>query len=156
MLGDRVEVDLVTSVDKIAVPPEVRVRIHRGLQPQSEALLNLYRRADLFVLPSRGDCMPQAVAEALACGLAVVATPVGAIREMVTEGVNGHLVRPRDPRALAAAIDALVQTPSRRHAMGRWSRVLAQQEHDAAKNNARIFDLMRELAAGRFRAARSA
>jgi glycosyltransferase involved in cell wall biosynthesis len=155
-LGDAVELDLVTRSEGIVVPPGVRVTIHRDLKPQSEALLNLYRKADIFALPSRGDCMPQAVAEALACGLAVVATRVGAIPEMVSEGVNGHLVRPRDPRALAAAIQSLVQSPARRHTMGRWGRVLAQQEHDAAKNNARILDLMKRLAAGRLSAARSA
>ena len=155
-LGDAVELDIVTGGDEPAVPPGVRARIHRGLKPQSEALVALYRAADMFVLPSRGDCMPQAVIEAIASGLPVVATRVGAIPEMVNDGVNGYLVPARDPRALAEAIGALVQNPSRRHPMGRHSRVLAQQEYDADKNNRRIFELMKRMAADRLTVARSA
>lgn len=155
-LGDAVELDIVTGANVPDVPAGVRARFHRGLKPQSEELVALYRSADIFVLPSRGDCMPQAVIEAIACGLPVVATRVGAIPEMVNDGVNGYLVPARDSRALAAAIGALVQHPSRRHPMGRHSRVLAQQEYDADRNNRRIFALMKRLAAERTAVARSA
>ncbi len=153
-LGDTIELDLVTNSQVVAIPPEVRVTVHRGLKPHSEKLVQLFRTADIFALPSRGDCMPQALAEALGCGLPVVATPVGAIPEMVSEDVNGHLVRPRDPRALAAAIESLVESPARRHAMGLRSRALAKQDHDAARNNARILGLMRRLATPRVAASR--
>lgn len=145
LLGDRIQLDLVTQ-DEVNISTGPTVRVHRGLRPQSDELVTLYRRADIFALPSRGDCMPQAVTEALACGLPVVATRVGAIPEMVRDGVNGYLVPARDPRALAGAIESLLQSSSRRHAMGRWSRVLAQQEYDASRNNRRIFGLMRNLA----------
>jgi glycosyltransferase involved in cell wall biosynthesis len=92
----------------------------------------------------------------MACGLPVVATRVGAIPEMVTDGVNGFLVPVRSPRDLRSAIEALLRNPARRHAMGRRSRVLAQQEHDADRNNRRIFDIMRQLAATHVASARSA
>jgi glycosyltransferase involved in cell wall biosynthesis len=156
LLGDSIELNLVTNTDVIEIPAGVRATVHRGLSPQSDKLVQLYRSSDVFVLPSRGDCMPQAITEALACGLPVVATPVGAIPEMVSDGVNGHLVAPRDPRALAAAIGSLADKPGQRYAMGRWSRVLAEQEHDAARNNRRIFGLLKRLAAERAGAARSA
>ena len=100
--------------------------------------------------------MPQVVIEAIACGLPVVATRVGAIPEMVTDGVNGYLVPAKDSRALGAALAALVAQPGRRHAMGRHSRVLSQQQYDAARNNRRIFGLMKRLAAERPAAARTA
>lgn len=155
-LADDVELDIVTGGAEPAIPEGMRVRVHRGLKPQSEKLVALYRAADIFVLPSRGDCMPQAVIEAIASGLPVVATRVGAIPEMVKDGVNGYLVPARDPRALAAAIGALVQQPGKRHPMGRHSRVLAQQEYDADRNNHRIFALMKRLAEDRTILARSA
>jgi glycosyltransferase involved in cell wall biosynthesis len=144
-LGPRAELDVVTGPEAVRVPAGVTVRVHRGYQPQSPELVQLYRGADVFALPSRGDCMPQAVAEALASGLPVVATGVGAIPEMVHDGVNGYLVPSGNPRALAGALKALVTDPGRRSAFGRWSRVVAEQDHDAGKNNAAIFDLMRAV-----------
>lgn len=155
-LGDGVELDIVTGGDVPAIPAGVRANVYRGLTPQSDKLIGLYRAADIFVLPSRGDCMPQAVIEAIACGLPVVATRVGAIPEMVSDGVNGHLVPARNPKELRAALDSLLKHPGRRHSMGHHSRVLAQQVYDADRNNQRIFEMMKRLAAGRLAPARSA
>ena len=148
-LGPRAELDVVTGSEIAGVPDDVRVRVHRGLSPQSPELVRLYREADIFALPSWGDCMPQAVAEALAAGLPVVATDVGAIPEMVNDSVNGFLVRPRDPRALGVALETLVTDARKRAAFGRWSRVFAEQEHDARKNNRAIFALMRAVSRAR-------
>ena len=155
-LGEAVEVDIVSNQSDIAIPAGVRANVHRGLTPQSDKLVNLYRTADMFVLPSRGDCMPQAVTEAIACGLPVVATRVGAIPEMVTDGVNGYLVPARDPRALRVAIEDLITQPTRRSAMGHRSRVLAQLVYDADKNNRRLFDMMRRISAPAIPVERSA
>ncbi|HET7363206.1 MAG TPA: glycosyltransferase family 4 protein [Burkholderiales bacterium] len=81
---------------------------------------------DLFTLPSFGDeGVPQAIMQAMACGLAVVATPVGAIEEAVQRGRTGLIVPPRDATALAAALGALMGDPARRTAMGRAGREYA-------------------------------
>jgi glycosyltransferase involved in cell wall biosynthesis len=148
-LGTRAELDVVTGTKVGVLPEGVTVRVHRGLSPQSPELVRLYREADIFALPSWGDCMPQAIAEALASGLPVVATDVGAIPEMVNDSVNGYLVRPRDPRALGIALETLVADSRKRAAFGRWSRVFAEQEHDARKNNRAIFSLMRAVSRAR-------
>jgi glycosyltransferase involved in cell wall biosynthesis len=147
-LGPAVELDVVTG-SPVAPPPDVVCRVHRGLSPQSPELVKLYRDADIFALPSRGDCFPQAVAEGLASGLAIVASRTGAIPEMVQEGVNGHLVSAADPRALGEALESLVTTSGRRQQMGLASRRLAVQEHDADVNNGRIIELMIALASAR-------
>jgi glycosyltransferase involved in cell wall biosynthesis len=152
-LPDHVDVEIVTSTPNVVVPPGVRVTVHTGLKAQSEKLVQLYRNADIFALPSRGDCMPQAVAEALACGLPVVATAVGAIPEMVSDKVNGYLVRPRNPRAIAASISALANSRRLRFDMGRRSLKLAQLEHDAAANNARIISTLKALVGSKSAAA---
>ena len=82
---------------------------------------------DLFTLPSYGDeGVPQAIMQAMACGLAVVATPVGAIEEAVQRGLTGLIVPPRDAAALAAALGALIEDPARRAAMGKAGRDYAQ------------------------------
>jgi glycosyltransferase involved in cell wall biosynthesis len=149
-LGTNAELDVVTG-SPVELPPGLVCRVHRGLSPQSPELVKLYREADIFALPSRGDCFPQAVAEGLASGLAIVASGTGGIPEMVRDGVNGCLVPPGDPRALARALESLVDSQSTRHQMGLESRRLAEREHDADANNHRIIELMLSVAAARTR-----
>lgn len=81
---------------------------------------------DLFVLPSFAEeGVPQAIMQAMACGLAVVSTPVGAIGEAVQDGLTGHLVAPRDAAALAKGLLALIEDPERRSRMARAGREYA-------------------------------
>jgi len=64
---------------------------------------------DLFVLPSYGDeGMPQSIMQAMACGLPIVSTPVGAIAEAVVANETGLLVPPKDSRALSVALERLM------------------------------------------------
>jgi glycosyltransferase involved in cell wall biosynthesis len=77
-----------------------------------------YTQADLFVLPSRRESFGLVLAEAMACGLPVVATTAGAIPEVVEHGVTGLLVPPGDPEALAGAINSLLRDPLKMKTMG--------------------------------------
>ena len=77
-----------------------------------------YQAADVFVLPSHVEGMSNALLEAMACGLPVVTTSVGAAPQMLRDGVDGHLVRPRDPAALAEALVRSVSDPSARETIG--------------------------------------
>jgi glycosyltransferase involved in cell wall biosynthesis len=77
-----------------------------------------YWAADLFVLPSRTESMPAVLIEAGLCGLASVATQVGAVPEIVEDGVTGCLVPAGDPQAMAAALEALTRDPARRRDVG--------------------------------------
>jgi glycosyltransferase involved in cell wall biosynthesis len=70
-----------------------------------ERVLRLFRAADASVLPSAWENFPHTVVEALAVGCPVIATAVGGVPEVVRDGENGLLVAPRDPGALAAAIE---------------------------------------------------
>jgi glycosyltransferase involved in cell wall biosynthesis len=152
-LHGQIELDVVTGSEVEGIPPEVVCRVHRGMQPQSPELVRLYRDADLFVLPTRGDCFPQVIAEALACGLPVVSTGVGGIREMVDAGVNGWLVPPESPRDLAGAIESLVKDEWLRRRMGLASLALGRREHDMLRNNRCIFEAMASVAMQRSRTA---
>jgi glycosyltransferase involved in cell wall biosynthesis len=69
------------------------------------------READVFVLPSRSEAFPNALVEAMAAGLPVVASAAGGIRELVDHDRTGILVPAGDPAALAAAICRLVSEP---------------------------------------------
>ena len=143
-----VELDVVTGSEVGQVPPGVRCHVHRGLRPSDPALLELYRRADVFALPTRGDCLPQVLAEAAASGLPLIATDVGAIAEVVRHGDNGFLVPVGSPADLRLALHRLVDNAELRLAMGQASLDLARREHDALANNRRIFELMGEVAPG--------
>ena len=72
----------------------------------------------LYAQPSRFEILPLAILEAMAVGLPVVASAVGAVPEAVEHGATGLLVPPGDPTALAGALDALLRAPQRRSAMG--------------------------------------
>jgi glycosyltransferase involved in cell wall biosynthesis len=145
-LDGEVQVDLVTGSAPPSAEEQPSVRVWKGLAPQTSQLVDLYRQADVFVLPSRGDCLAQVVAEAMASGLPVVATRVGATSEMVQHGVTGYLVSPRSPRALRDALTALIADPARRRAMGAAGLEVARRDHDAERNWDRIFALMQDLA----------
>lgn len=67
----------------------------------------LWRDADIFVLPTYGEGLPYSLLEAMAAGAVPVTTPVGGIPDVLTDSVHGLLVRPMDPAGLAAAIGKL-------------------------------------------------
>lgn len=73
-----------------------------------EQVLRVLRDADGVLLPSRWENFPHVLVEALAVGTPVVATRVGGVPEIVEDGVNGVLVEPEDPAALAAGIRTLL------------------------------------------------
>ena len=86
---------------------------------------------------------PMKVLEYLAAGLAVVASDVGQVPQLLEDGSGRHgvLVAPSDPTALAAALDDLAVCPDRRARMGRSGRLLAEQHHSWRRTVARILEL---------------
>ena len=154
-MSPNVELDVVTGSDVVGIPGNITCRVHRGVKPRAPELIDLYRRADIFALPSRGDCLPQVLAEAAAAGLPLVATPTGAVPEIVRDGENGFLVPIGSAPRLVSVLRLLVDDPALRRRMGRESMVMAARDHDAAANNVRIFDLM-AAAAGRAERVRAA
>jgi glycogen synthase len=111
------------------------------------SLLEAYREADVFVLPSRFESFPRALLEAMAAALPVVATRVGGVPEMVAEGQNALLVPPDDPAGLAAALRTLAQDERMRDRFGRESRRLAGA-YDWSNILPRYLALFEELHSG--------
>lgn len=88
---------------------------------------------DVFVLPSYHEGLPKALIEAAASGLPLVASDIDGCRPVISPGVNGELVPPRDERALAAAISALLADPGRRQRFGAESRRIAVERFSIDK-----------------------
>ena len=89
-----------------------------------EEMREAYRRATCMVLASRvgadgdRDGIPNTLAEAMACGLPVIASKMPSIAELITEGETGVLVPPEDPKALAESLAALLGDPGRMARLG--------------------------------------
>ncbi|MGH2732471.1 MAG: glycosyltransferase family 4 protein [Actinomycetota bacterium] len=134
--------------------PEAEAEVHaaagrqvRFLGPRPhEAMPGLYRSVDLYCLPSWWEAMPLSVLEAMASGLPVVASRVGDIPRAVCDGVTGRVVPPRDPRALAEALEPLVVNPELRRRYGEAGRRRAERHFDLAATIAALDDLYRDLA----------
>jgi glycosyltransferase involved in cell wall biosynthesis len=139
-MGDLdVQLDLVTWDSP---RPQPRVQVHQGLQPNSPELMDLYHAADIFCLPTMGDCLPMVLSEAGAAGLPVVSTNVAAIPEIVRDGESGLLVPPGDPVALASALRALVENPALRLSMGERAMSIVREQYDAPTNARRLCELL--------------
>ncbi len=112
--------------------PELIARL--GLKPfvsllgEREDVGAVYRGLDLYVHASRSEGLPNAVLEAMAYGLPVVATSAGGTAEAVEEGVTGCLVPPGDERALSDAVIRLLSNEEERRRFGRQGRERVMRE----------------------------
>lgn len=140
--GLDIEVDLVTKDD---VAPRPGVRVHHGLTPNDQRLVDLYQSAEVFCLPTLGDCLPMVLSEAGAVGLPLVSTAVGAIPEIVRDE-SGLTVPPGDAPALADALGQLVREPDLRRSLGAGARRLVEAEFDAAVNARRLAGVLAGVA----------
>lgn len=87
----------------------------------------LLREAAIFVLPSTSEGLPMALLEAMAWARAIVATAVGGVPDVLTDGSDGLVVPPSDPDALAAALTRLAADPDLRERLGQAARERARR-----------------------------
>lgn len=99
-------------------------------------------QARIYVLPSYREGTPRSVLEAMAMGRPVITCDAPGCRETVEHGVNGLLVPVRDPQALAAAIDRLLQNPAEAEAMGEAGYALVARKYDVTLVNRSIMEIM--------------
>lgn len=124
---------------------DARVRWAGWLEPAETG--RLLERADLFVLPSISEGLPVALLEAMAHGLAVVATRAGGIPEVLTHDENGVLVRPGDAGALSEAVIALARDRGTRERLGGAARARAVRLNEDEVSG-RLDRIYRELVPG--------
>lgn len=140
----RLDLHLVTRDD---VREEDGVHVHTGIAPNDPRLLQLYQQCDFLVIPTRADCFSMSGLEAMSTGLPVITCPVGGVAELLGDGAEGIFVPPEDGRALANAIEALVEDGALRARMGCAARDLATDRYDAAANAERLLQMVAEVTA---------
>jgi glycosyltransferase involved in cell wall biosynthesis len=96
--------------------------IFAGPFTSREALTEIMAETDIFLMSSILEGQPLGVVEAMAYGCPIVTTSVGGIPELIEDGVNGLLCRPRDPACLAAKVQTLIEEPALRAELGRAAR----------------------------------
>jgi glycosyltransferase involved in cell wall biosynthesis len=122
--GGPLKGDLERQAQRLGIAERVR---WLGARPQDEVLA-AYRAADLFVLASRiaadgdRDGLPNVLMEAASQELALVASDVGAVPELIDDGTTGRLVPPEAPAVLRDVLAALIADPAERLRLGRAAR----------------------------------
>ena len=105
--------------------PDLRMM---GYMNDPGQLSTLYSAVDLFVGPSLEEALGQVYIEAAACGTPSVGYPVGGVPEAVLDGITGRLATAVSPAALAEAIREMHANPDLRRDMGRWGRMVTENE----------------------------
>ena len=132
--GRRVEfTDIPGLVTGIKNDPQINGRIEfLGEVLEDEAKRKLYADADIFVLPSFSEGCPLSVLEAMAAGVPVIVTPVGALVEIIVDKENGFFVPIGDHQKLEEKLLALIDDSSLRVEMGKKNKRLMQERFDTA------------------------
>ncbi len=123
--GNTIELQLMGKGDTIENETLIREAFTYSDLPEVKMLGALegsekwkaFHQADVFVLPSHSEDMPLSILEAMAVGKPVIATTVGLIPEVIEHGVNGFLVPPHNPPALAETLRLLLDKPDLCRAM---------------------------------------
>lgn len=130
-----------------AVPEaEVRGWVEEGVLewvPWTEDVRPYLRRTSVYVLPSYyREGVPRSTQEAMAMARPVITTDAPGCRETVEHGVNAFLVPPRNPGALAEAMEVFLREPGLVEKMGRESRRMAEERFDAHKQAERLMGVL--------------
>ena len=140
LVGDGPDRDLLEArVAELGIGAAVRFEGWRN----EDAVRALYEQADLFVLASFAEGMPNVLMEAMAMEIPCVATWITGIPELITDGVHGLLVAPADEKGLAEAIAKLLDDPDLRLRLGRAGRARVLEQYNLDTNTRRMAEIVR-------------
>jgi glycosyltransferase involved in cell wall biosynthesis len=140
-LRDRCRLTLVT---REPVPASPGVEVIRDAKAGDGVVARVLAETAVFALPTEIDKSPYSVLEAMAAGVPVVATAVGAIPEMVPDGVAGILIPQGDGRALSRAIESLLDDEDKRRRMGLAGRERVVEQFDARRTTTELLKVIEE------------
>ena len=135
--GGRIQSKLEAQVTRLNLTQSIRFV---GETDEPEKWL---RDADIFVLPSRCEGLPNALIEAMGHGLPCIATDVGGTSEILQHEINGQLIQPDDPKALSAALIRLINNEELRMKLGKNARQYVCEYHNIEHIADKYIDLYR-------------
>jgi glycosyltransferase involved in cell wall biosynthesis len=133
------ELVLRRMISEFGLDERVALLGHRDDVPE------ILTAADIHVMPSHEEGLPNSIIEAMASGLPIVASRVGGIPELVIEGENGLLVEPRDSASLAMALLALARDDDRRAVIGAANEARVRAQFSLDKSVLRYEELYESL-----------
>ncbi len=132
-------------IETMAVSRNMLGRVHViGNQKHSE-MPKWLNTADLFVLPSHSEGLPNVILEAMGCNLPVVATKVGGIPEAVADWESGILIAKQDTHALTGAIKYLIENQTVAGKMGKYGGRILKSRFSWEVNAKKTIEIYREV-----------
>lgn len=150
-LSETCELHVATQAGYLPPAMEDRLRrtlgvtLYLDLQAGSSELQALFRASDAFVLPTNNDSSSWVALEAMAIGVPVIICPQGGIPDIVRDGETGLLIPPKDPAALADAVNRLRTDTALRERLIAQGRAHVEESFDAVKNTQRLLAAIKEL-----------
>jgi len=142
------QTELVLFGDDTALPFSCTMPVRNlGVVRDEARIVQLYQAADIFVIPSRQENLPNMILEAMACGIPCVAFSVGGIPDLITHGVDGYLATPGDSGDLSRGIACLLEDDSRREMIAARARRKVETKFTLQHSVERYLTLYRELMA---------
>jgi len=133
------ELHMVTMEHQQAPPGVI---VHTGIGVNSENLIRLAQRCDVFVLPTRADCFSLATLEAMAAGLPVVTARVGGIPDIVRDAETGFLIEPGDYESMKDRLELLIESLELRRKLGDAGRERVCSNFEGSASIRRGLDIM--------------
>lgn len=135
-----------------SVEPAFRQRLHIAADQyrvrvwgQQEEVHRFYQAADLFVLPSRMEGLPNALLEAMACGLPAICSALPGVSEVIEHKRNGLLVPCGEPGSLSDAVSSLLDDTARARRLGHTARQTILRHYSLPAVADRYLDLYSSL-----------
>jgi sugar transferase (PEP-CTERM/EpsH1 system associated) len=141
IVGDGPEREALTTL-----AAELGIRERVIFYGHRDDVAKLLQRFDIFVLPSLSEGMSNTLLEAMATGVASIASRVGGNVELITDGLTGCLFESGDSGALRACVEQLLRNPELRDSLGRAAAVRAQQEFSILRMLERYAQMYRDVA----------
>lgn len=137
----RADLTIVTDW-QIGRSPPPGVRLVRGVRTQTREWADVWRSADVFVMPTRNEAFGLVYQEAAAAGLPTIGSCLNAVPEIISDGQTGLLTAPGNCAQLIAAMNAMAASPDDRHRMGQAARQKIGVDADPDVHRQRIVALI--------------